>query len=260
MRGRAMSSPKVRALPFVFVCLGLPATTRGVAPLPRPAAQAEAELGLGVTAEAEGAFARALEHYRACLEDEPSPRLAHTARSRIMWIEERSEGNFVPLETLARVRRDPTALDNPATLEKLAAETESFPAGLVRSELRLRVAEARLRREGDKAAGLAGLRAVIDDARSGVSDRMLAERDLVAALLAAGQLDLASAEVKAHPFDPVAMAKVERLVHRRSQVRSAGFLAALALLGLTVGVRAFLRTRRPPAGGRLRAATTPPPT
>lgn len=226
----------------LLVCLGLRAAARAAPLVPRQAAEAEAEFWLGVRAEGEDAFPRALEHYRACIEGEPPLHLARNARSRITWIEDRSEGSFVPLSILARVRRDPTALANPALLEKLAAETESLPAGLVRSELRLRVAEARLRHDRGDAAGLAGLRAVIADARAGASDRRLAERDLVAALLAAGQLDAARAEVQAHSFDRASAAEVERLVRRRSRVRGAGLLGAVVLLAL--GATAYLRRRR----------------
>lgn len=232
------------ALPLVFVCLGLPAAVRGAPPIPHLAANAEAEFRLGALAEGEGAFQRALEHYRQSLKGEPPLRLARNARSRIIWIEERSEGNFVPLATLARVRRDPAVLATQKELEKLATETEAFPAGLVRSELRLRVAEARLRQDGRNAAGLAGLRAVIDDPRSGASDRMLAERDLVATLLAAGQLDTASEEVEAHPFDPASTKEVERLVRRRSRLRRAGLVGALALLAIALGATASVRLRR----------------
>ncbi len=232
------------------MCLGLPAAARGAASVPRSPAEAEAEFRLGVRAEAEGTFARALEHYRAYLEGEPPLRLARNARNRIMWIEERSEGNFLPLATLARVRRDPAALDDPATLEKLASETEAFPAGLVRSELRLRVAEAQLRRDRSRAIGLAGLHAILDDPSSGDSDRMLAERDLVAALLAAGQLDAARAEVEAHAFDRASTVKVERLVRRRWQLRGGGLVAAMALLALPLGARAYVRRRLKPRTAR----------
>lgn len=211
-------------------------------------------------AEGEGDFARALEHYRACLEGELPLRLAHNAQNRIRWIEERSEGNYRPLQTLARVRRDPKALADPVVLEKLTSEIESFPSGLVRSELRLRVAEAWLRRDGGHAAGLAGLRAVIDDASSGASDRRLAERDLVKALLAKGQLDEARTEVEMHPFDPASTAEVKRLVHRRSQVRGAVVTGALTLLLLALGARVHLRQRRLSGGTRLPTALPRAPT
>lgn len=240
----------MRALSLAIVCLGAPAAARAAANVPRSAADAEAELRLGARAESEGDFARALEHYRTCLELGPSLRLARSARGRIMWIEERSEGNFVPLGTLARVRGDPGALADPAALAKLAVAVESFPPGLVRSELRLRVAEAWLRRDGGQAPAFAMLRALLADPRSGDSDRVLAERDLVTALLAALQLDAARAEVAAHPFDPPSTAEVERRVRRRSQVRGAG-LGLLALLALGVGARARWRLRRA-------AAATPP--
>jgi hypothetical protein len=250
--GRAGFSRTGRALPLVLLCLGLPADAHGEATVPRSIAEAEGEFLLGARAEGEGAFPRALEHYRACLDGQAPLRLAHGARNRIRWIEERAEGNFLPLATLARVRRDSTVLSDPAALEKLATEVEAFPAGLVRSELRLRVAEARLKHDGSHAAALAGLRVIVGDASSGASDRMLAERDLVAALLAAGQLDEARAEVEAHPFDPKSTAEVERLVRRRWLVRVAGILGGLALVALVL--MASPRLRRPPGGARLRAA------
>jgi len=232
---------------LLLVCLAWPA---GAATVARSAADAEAELRLGERAEREGDFARALEHYRACLAGEPPLRLARSARNRIMWIEERAEGSFVPLGTLAQVRGDPAVLADPAALAKLAAKVESFPPGLVRSELRLRVGEAWLRRgDGGRAPAFATLRALLADPRSGDSDRVLAERDLVTALLAAGQLDAARQEVEAHPFDPTSTADVERRVRRRSRARAAAF-GALALLALGVGVRARWRLRRAAAGAR----------
>jgi len=207
----------------------------------------EIELQLGARAEREGAFARALAHYRACAGG-ASPQLARSARGRIAWIEERAEGDFVPLATLARVRREPSALAEPAAREKLSAEVESFPPGRVRAELRLRIAEARLRRDAGSEAALVGLRAVVTDQSSGGSDRVLAERDLVTALLRSGRLDDARQEVEAHPYDPRSIGEVARRVHRRSLVRAAA--GAVALLALALAAWAYGRRRQ----ARLRVA------
>jgi hypothetical protein len=257
-RGAAGSSASRRALlvifvAAVFVCVAAVALAEEGR---RGPVDFEAELHLGARAEEEGAFARALEHYRACIAGGAPARLARNARNRILWIEEHAEGDFVPLATLARVRRDPSALDDPARLAKLAADTESFPAGRVRSELRLRVAEARLRRGGPDDEALAGLRAVVEDPSSGGSDRLLAERDLVMALLAAGRLEAARHEVEAHPYDPRSTAEVARRVRRRSLMRAGA--GAVVLLGLALSV-AYRRRRHARLGVPLLAASPQSP-
>jgi hypothetical protein len=153
-----------------------------------PAQRAEKELQLGVADEANALFPRALDHYRACLAGAPGSRPARTARARITWIEQRAEGGFVPLVTLAQLRRDPAPLADPLALSRLAAQTESFPAGLVRSELRLRIGEAWLKLPGHGREGVAALRALVSDPSSGAADRRVAERDLVEAGRLAGSL------------------------------------------------------------------------
>jgi hypothetical protein len=143
-----------------------------------PVEAAEQEFRLGAADEGDGLFQRALEHYRASVARAPASRPARSARARVAWIEQRAEGGFLPLATLARVRRDPTSLADPSLLSRLTAETETFPSGLVRSELRLRIGEAWLRLGSHRADGVAELRALVSDPTSGAADRKLAERDL----------------------------------------------------------------------------------
>jgi hypothetical protein len=212
---------------------------------PDPAVAAS-ELQLGARDEAGGAFSRALGHYRACIEAAPSSRLARNARARVTWIEARSEGGFEPLARLAHVRRDPGPLGDPSALARLTTEAESMPAGLVRSELRLRIAEGWLKL-GHRAQAAAELQRVVSDPSSGGGDRTWAERDLVESLLAAGRLDAARDEVAAHPFDPKSAADVARLLRRRRLERlTAGGLLTLVALG---GGAGFLSRRRRRPGG-----------
>ncbi len=195
---------------------------------------------LGVRDEAVGDYAHALEHYRAAVKASMSGRLARNARNRIAWIEERSPGGFAPLAALSRVRHDPSVLDDPGASAQLAAETETFPPGPVRSEMRLRIAQAWLRQPARRPEAVGELRKIVSDPTAGAADAVLAERDLVDALLTAGQLDAAQEEVTTHPFDPLATAKVGQLLHRRV-LRRGGEAGLVALTALAVAIAALRR-------------------
>jgi hypothetical protein len=221
-----------------------------------PATVAEAYLRLGVLDEGDAAPGPALAHYRACVDAATSSRWARTARSRIAWIDQRSEGDLLPLAALLRVRNAPERLHDPTAVDRLAVEAESFPAGLVRSETRMLVAEAWLKRAARRDDALGELRRIVADPSSGPADAVFAERDLVEALLADQRLDDAAGEVRAHRFDPKAEAEVQRLMRRRWLRRAAyaELLIALALVVVAASVRARV-SRRPsvrlgaPAGG-----------
>jgi hypothetical protein len=244
-RGRAALSWCRGALPFA---LGVWACSTVALAAGAPGATGEAQFQLGARDEAAGDFAAALAHYRASVTSSSSGRLARNARRRIDWIEERSQGGFAPLAALARLRRDPSALDDPAVATRLAAEAESFPPGPVRSEVRLRIAQAWLRQPTRRAEALDELRRIVSDPSAGAADAVLAERALVEAFLAAGQLDAARQEVVAHPFDPTATAIVERQLHRRFLRRTVeAALIAVALAALTVVAFARLRRARRPS-------------
>jgi hypothetical protein len=112
----------------------------------------------------------------------------------------------------------------------------------VRSEMRLRLAEAWLKFPGHRDDASRELRRVLSDPTSGDSDRRFAERDLVQSLLADRHLDAARDEVRAHPFDPQATANVARLLHRRRTQRAA--TVALGALLATGAAAVFLSRRR----------------
>src|SRR5580658_6722828 len=105
-------------------------------------AVAEAYFRLGVLEEQDGAFERALAAQRACLAKAPTSGWARSARNRIAWISARSEGAFSPLARLERVRHDPVLASDPASIDALARDAETFPPGRVRAEARMFVVEA----------------------------------------------------------------------------------------------------------------------
>jgi hypothetical protein len=230
-----------RGVLFVLAGIIAAATARAES---EPARTAEDQFRLGGRDEADFAFAPALEHYRACLDAAPGSRWARKARGRIAWLEERSEGNFAALSVLARVRARPSVLDEAKVRDQLAAETESLGPGLVRSELRLRIAEARLR-QSDLGAAVRELRRILDDPSTGSPDAAVAEHELVTALVAAGDIDAAKEAAIAHPWAAGSVAEVDRLLRRRF-LRRASCASSLALLVLGAALVALARRRRSP--------------
>jgi hypothetical protein len=201
---------------------------------------AEAHFRLGVLDEDSGAFARALANYSACVASLPSSRWARNARQRITWLDERSEGEFKPLASLQRVKRDPSLANDPATIDALAAAAEAFPAGLVRGEARMLVAETWLGRMHRPNDAVNELRRVLDDPHSDRLTAVFAERDLVGFWLDEGRLDEAAKDVQRYRFDRQSETTIGELLRKRALHRG-GVLAVLVLVG---GVLLVL-TRRP---------------
>jgi hypothetical protein len=229
------------------------ALVRATAAADDPTAVAEAYFLLGKLDEDDLAFVRAIDDYRAATSAAPNTRWAVRASDRVDWLRARSEGDFGPLARVERVRRDPSAAADPAAIEALARDLESFPPGRVRVEARMLVAEAWLGRMHRPDAAVVQLRQVADDPKADPLTGRLAERELVDALVATGRLDDAAAEARAHKtrLDPRFVRQVQRLVVRRS-VRwvARGVLAAFALLAIVGLARA---ARRGALGDALRA-------
>jgi hypothetical protein len=183
-----------------------------------PEAVAEAHFLLGKIDEDDSAFEQALGEYRASIAAGPNTRWALRASERVDWLRARSEGNFAPLATLERVRRDPAAAADPASVEALAREAESFPPGMVRVEARMLVAEAWLGRLHRPSAALDELRAVANDPKADALTARLAERELIDVLVSLDRIDEAAAEARAHAshLDPRFVRQVSRLLVRRS--------------------------------------------
>jgi hypothetical protein len=198
-------------------------------------AVAEAYFRLGVLEEQDRAFERALAAQRACLAEAPTSGWARSARNRIAWISARSEGAFVPLARLERVRRDPGLASDPASIDALAREAETFPPGRVRAEARMFVVETWQTRPGKQDDTIAELRKVIVDPSSDSMDAFFARHHFVEALLAAGRLDEAASEVRTHQFEPKIKVEVERLVRRRT-LRWSAIAELVAAVGLAIVV------------------------
>jgi tetratricopeptide (TPR) repeat protein len=218
---------------------------RAIAANDDPDAVAEAYFGLGRLDEAQGAFARALSDDRAAMAAAPDTRWAIRAADRVEWLRARSEGGFAPLARLERVRRDPALSEDPAAIDALAKDAESFPPGLVRVEARMLVAEAwlgRMRRPDD---AVGELRKVTADPRADPLTVRLAERELVDALAGAGHIDEAVAEAHAHAarLDPRFLRQVDRLLRRRA-VRRVSVVVMAAFVTLATAALARARRRR----------------
>lgn len=102
-------------------------------------------------AERELSFPLALAAYESAERAAPGNRAARRARARIDFLRARSEGEFVPLTELERVRRAGHA--DPVRLAELEQRASAFPPGRVRREARALVADSYLRldRLGDAA-------------------------------------------------------------------------------------------------------------
>jgi hypothetical protein len=209
------------------------ALARAVAADDDPAAVGEAYFLVGELDEDDGAFARAMVDDRAAVDAAPGTAWALRASDRIAWLRARSEGDFAPLRRLEAVRRDPLASSDPGAIAALARDLEAFPPGVVRVEARMLVAEAWSGRMHRPAGAIDELRHVADDPQSDSLMQRLAERELIDLLVAAGRLDEAATETRAHEarMDPPFVKQVERLLVRRAMRRSAwAVLAAFALL------------------------------
>jgi hypothetical protein len=222
------------------------------APADTPRGQGDAEatarewLERGAADEDRLDFARALEDDRACIAAAPGSEWSARAATRIEWLRARSEGGFAPLARLERVRRDPIAAADPAAIQALQQDAESFPAGLVRTEARMVVAEAWLGRLGRPDDAIAELREIADDPSSDRLTARLAEREVVEALVTRGLVDAAAAEANARPglLDVRFVHATSRLVVRRALRRASfGLILAFAALTATALVRSGRRGR-----------------
>jgi len=220
------------------------ALSRATAANDDPRAMGEAYLMLGQLDEDDGAFAKAIDDDRAAQAAAPNTRWALRAGDRIAWIGARAEGGFAPLVRLERVRRDPSISSDPAAIDALARDLESFPPGLVRVEARMVVADAWLGRTHRIDDAITQLRQVVVDPKADPLTGRLAERELVDALASSGRLDEAAAEARTHSskLDARFVQQMGRLTTRRAVRRGAlVVLAAFGVLALVALGRAAVR-------------------
>ena len=158
-------------------------------------------------------------------------------------------------ERLDRVRQSPTLSADPATIDALARDVQSFPPGTVRVEARMFVASAWLGRMHRPDDAIPLLRAVSDDPDADSLTARLAEREIVQTWIDEGRLDEAAAEAASHAdrLDPRVVKQTRTLLRRRAIRRGAlvelGAFAGLAGASL---LRALRRGALGDAGRALR--------
>ncbi len=181
----------------------------------------------------------ALQHYEESVKASPSNRWALRATARARWLRDRSEGDFAPLVRLERVRRDPSAQRDAATVDALARDLEQFPPGEVRVEARMFVAEAYATQLGRARDAEHELDALLDEPKGDPPIRAQAASRLVDIAMARGDVDAAKhAATRASSAAPELLARVLRWTRRRVLERvAAALLAAFALAGTVTAAR-----------------------
>ena len=107
-----------------------------------PAEAALGEYHLAHMADEALDFPAALAGYRRFVARDPGSRYASRALARIDDLQAHAEGGFAPLAALERVRRSTALSDDPRALEALDRASQGWPAGSVRAEAWMLVAEA----------------------------------------------------------------------------------------------------------------------
>lgn len=229
------------------------ALERATAAADDPAAVSEAYFRLGALDEDDSAFAQAVVHYRQSIAARPvgsGARAARNAASRVQWLSAHAEGDFAPLARLHRFQRDPALAVDPAALDALARDAEAFPPGTVRAESRILVATAWLGPLHRPRDALRLFRLVATDPTTDGANLRFAERGLVDALIADGQVDAATKEARVHAaeLEPAVVTRLQRLERRRTLLRAAQIEVAV-FVGFLVVACAYLtwkrRVRRP---------------
>ncbi|HEY8078044.1 MAG TPA: hypothetical protein VIF62_28150 [Labilithrix sp.] len=203
------------------------------------AARAEPDFARAEDEDARGDFEDAVRDYDAVATRDPSSRVAPQAAARAAVLRAHAEGSFDPFRKLERVRRDPKLASDPAAIDALVHDADSFPPGLVRVEAWSLAAEAYARRLGRPADAVPLWKRVADDPASDPVLARHAASEAVALLVAGGDLDAAAA-IAAR--DPALAREVARLVRRhRLHVACIGVLVlagALAAAAWAAAARA----------------------
>ncbi len=220
----------------------------------------EAYFRLGALDEEDQAFAQAVNHYRQSIAAKPvgsGARWARNAANRMQWLSARSEGDFAPLARLQLFKRDPVLAADPAAIDALARDTEAFPPGIVRAESRMLVATAWLGPLHRPRDAIRLFRLVATDPTADGMTLRFAERGLVDALIADGQIDAAIKEAQIHAtqLDPAVVIRLQRFQHRRALLRAAQIEVAV-FVGFMLVTRVYLSWKRRVRGAGPRSTST----
>src|SRR4051812_46719078 len=199
---------------------------------PAPRALASARLAEAEQARSAGRFEEALGAYREVIAIDPAAPAARAARARADDLEAHAEGGFAPLAELEAVRRDPKKIGDRASIEALERDLAGFPAGRVRAEAALVVAEAWWHRLGEPRRAVGPLTFALEDSAADRLTRALALSELCAVLRELGDLRAALEAVDRHPdLSPGTRAEIRRL-YRRVELRA----ASVAVLGILAAI------------------------
>jgi hypothetical protein len=208
-------------------------------------ARAEASCASGEQAAQALRFAEALAAYRAAQAADASAPCAALARARADDLAAHAEGDFGPLTELETVRRDPRKTADRAAIEALARDLEAFPAGRVRVEARLVVAEAWWQRLGEPERAIAACEAAAADRGGDRLTRALALSELWTLRRQRGEVREALAALERDPDLSPSLTAVVRRAARRVRLRAAALvvLGALAAIGGASLARLLARAR-----------------
>ncbi len=215
-------------------------------------------------------FRQALLDYKATL-DHPTPSDdLERIRARIQYLQSHSEGGFVPLARLERLRRDPTLNRDLKSVAAFYREAEKFPPGLVRGEAFLLAADAFKDRFGNVDEALHFYRRVVEGHDVGPEDAWRARHELVVLLAKRGDIagawaatqDAVETDARANPARAAPEPELVTLIRRyerRANMHSACIcaivLAAVVfLVSLARGTLAIARATLQRSGPRLGAA------
>ncbi|HEY1959622.1 MAG TPA: hypothetical protein VGH28_28630 [Polyangiaceae bacterium] len=188
----------------------------------------------------------ALADYEASVAADPSNRYVLRANARAGWLRDRSEGDFAPLVRLERVRRQEGSQRDAAEVDALAGDLEKFPAGEVRVEARMFVAEAYATKLARPRDAERELDALLDEprAKSTADGPIRSQAATRLADIAMARADVASAKgaaARVASIDPELVVRVAHWARRRILERVA--VAALALFAILAGQAAARRLR-----------------
>ena len=170
---------------------------------------------------------------------------AAAARARAEFLRSHSDGNFVPLAALERVRRDPARATDANELAELGTQSRSFPTGQVRVETWQFLAMAHARRREDAQALVFARLALADPAADPVM-RTDAASLVAETCLRRGDTACARDAARAGGVSADVRARIQALVRRRSMALVAGaLLATIVLASLVVMRRSRSRLARP---------------
>jgi len=214
--------------------------------LPRDTAEsrdvaARASFLLAELDETERNYPSALAHYRDVLAIDPGNWYAVSARARIDALAI-YDGGYALLARLDAVRKDPQKANDGFAIDALHKEAIQFPAGRVRNEALLFVAEAYVGRLHRPADAVTPALAVAKDEHGDAVHRSAGYELAYSAMHAIGDLDRERRELGSDPQAPDSVrSRVKRDVRRHSLHATS---IAIASTGLALFVWALVRTLR----------------